>query len=130
LAPNLAMLRQLRDALSDKRLRLFFGITNAGDLFCTEELHTLAQQLPHLACHIACVNADASWQHETGFVTDSLLKQMEGEDFTAYDYYLCGPPAMIEAVSQILHEKGVDSYQILREEFVASGLNADESQVV
>ncbi|MBI3303178.1 MAG: 2Fe-2S iron-sulfur cluster binding domain-containing protein [Deltaproteobacteria bacterium] len=127
LAPNLAMLRQLGDALSDQRMRLFFGITNTGDLFCAEELHALTQQLPHFACHIACVNADASWQHETGFVTDSFLKQMEGEDFTAYDYYLCGPPPMIEAVALILYEKGVDSYQIFREEFVASGFTDDGS---
>jgi methane monooxygenase component C len=129
LAPNLAMLRQLGNALSDRPMRLFFGITNAADLFGTEELHALAQLLPHLSCHIACVNPDNSWQHETGLVTDSLLKQMEGEDFTAYDYYLCGPPAMIEAVAQILHQKGVDSYQVLREEFVASSLNTNESQV-
>ena len=124
LAPNLAMLRQLGDALSDQRMRLFFGITNTGELFGTEELHALAQQLPRLTCHIACVNPEASWQHETGLVTDSFLKRMEGEDFTAYDYYLCGPPAMIEAVAQILHKKRVDSYQILREEFVVSGLKS------
>jgi methane monooxygenase component C len=127
LAPNLAMLRQLGDALSDKPMRLFFGVTNAGDLFYTEELRALVQQLPHFACHLACVNPDANWQHETGLVTESFLKQMDGEDLTAYDYYLCGPPPMIAAVSQILQEKGVDPYQIFREEFVASGFTDNGS---
>jgi methane monooxygenase component C len=124
LAPNLAMLRQLGDAFSDRQMLLFFGITNPGDLFGTEELHAVTQQLTHLTCHITCINPDTIWQHETGFVTESFLKRMEGEDFSAYDYYLCGPPAMIEAVAQILHEKGVDSYQVLREEFVASSLKS------
>ncbi|HXG21938.1 MAG TPA: FAD-binding oxidoreductase [Methylomirabilota bacterium] len=122
LAPNLAMLRQLADALFPQPLRLFFGVTNAGDLFCEEDLHELAPQLPQLARHIVCINPDAHWRHEVGLVTESFLQHMAGEDFTAYDYYLCGPPAMIEAASRILHEKGVDSYQIFREEFIASGL--------
>jgi uncharacterized protein (TIGR02118 family) len=118
LAPNLAMLRQLADALSPQPLRLFFGVTNAGDLFCEADLHELAQQLPQLACYIACINPDTHWRHEVGLVTESFMQHMAGEDFTAYDYYICGPPAMIEAVSRILHEKGVDSYHIFREEFI------------
>src|SRR5262249_30897748 len=54
LAPNLAMLRQLEDALSPQSMRLFFGVTNAADLFCAEELRDLAPQLSQLAYHIAC----------------------------------------------------------------------------
>jgi len=124
LAPNLAMLRQLSNALYNQRILLFFGVTNAVDLFGMEELRTLVQQLPQFTCHLVCANPEVGWPHEKGLVTDCLLKRMEGEDFSAYDYYVCGPPAMIEAVAQILHQKGVDSYQVLREEFVASSLKS------
>ncbi len=127
LAPNLAMLRQLGDALSPQPLRLFFGVTQPGDLFCLDELKTLTQRLPQLACHIACSNPDANWPHDRGLVTESFLKHMDGADLTAHDYYLCGPPPMIEAMTAILREGGVDSYQILREEFVASGLTDEAS---
>jgi methane monooxygenase component C len=129
LAPNLAMLRQLGDTLSPQPMRLFFGVTNARDLFCADEVRALSRQLPQLACHLSCVHPDEQWRHEMGLVTDSFLQQMASEDFNAYDYYLCGPPQMIAAVVRILHERGVDSYQILREEFVASGLTDDESHV-
>jgi methane monooxygenase component C len=125
LAPNLAMLRQLGDALSPRPMRLFFGVTQPEDLFGVEEMRELTQRLPQLTRYITCSNPDADWQHDIGLVTESFLQQMAGEDLTTYDYYLCGPPLMIEAMAAILHERGVDSYQILREEFVASGVIDD-----
>ena len=125
LAPNLAMLRQLGDALSPRPMQLFFGVTHPADLFYVEELRELTPRLPQLARHIACSNPDADWQHQVGLVTESFLHQMADEDLTAYDYYLCGPPPMIEAMAAILHDRGVDAYQILREEFVASGVSHD-----
>jgi methane monooxygenase component C len=127
LAPNLAMLRQLGDALSPQPLRLFFGVSQPDDLFCADELHALTQRLPQLACHLACSSPDAAWPHDRGLVTDSFLQHMANEDLTAYDYYLCGPPQMIEAMAAILRERGVDSYQILREEFIASSLTDEAS---
>jgi NAD(P)H-flavin reductase len=78
-----------------------------------------------LARHIACSKPDANWQYDVGLVTESFLNQMANEDLTVYDYYLCGPPPMIKAMTAILCERGVDAYQILREEFVASGFPDD-----
>ncbi len=122
LAPNLAMIRQLSTQFYPKRIRLFFGVTNPGELHCKEEIESLQDALPDFAPYYACVNADESWEGDKGFVTDSLLKHMAEEDFTGYEFYLCGPPPMVEAVDKILQEKGVERSQIHREEFVPSGV--------
>lgn len=121
LAPNLAMIRQLSNQFYPKRIRLFFGVTNPGDLHCKKEIESLQEALPDFVPYYACANADESWEGDKGFVTDSLLKHMGGEDFAGHEFYLCGPPPMIEAVEKILREKGVERSQIHREEFVPSG---------
>ncbi|MEW5704500.1 MAG: 2Fe-2S iron-sulfur cluster-binding protein [Pseudomonadota bacterium] len=121
LAPNLAMIRQLSNQFYPKRIRLFFGVTNPGDLHCKKEIESLQEALPDFVPYYACANADESWEGDKGFVTDSLLKHMGGEDFAGHEFYLCGPPPMIEAVEKILREKSVERSHIHREEFVPSG---------
>ncbi|MBN4016283.1 2Fe-2S iron-sulfur cluster binding domain-containing protein [Rhodospirillaceae bacterium AH-315-P19] len=120
LGPNIGIIRQLATQFYPKRIRLFFGVTEPGDVFCKDEIAQLQEELPDFAPYFACANADEAWEGDKGYVTDSLLKQMAGEDFTDYEYYLCGPPAMVEAVDKILKEKNVDPSHVHREEFIAS----------
>lgn len=120
LGPNLAIIRQLATQFYPKRARLFFGVTNPDDVFCKDEIAQLQDELPDFAPYYACVNADETWEGDKGYVTDSILKQMADEDFTKYEFYLCGPPPMVEAVDKILKEKGVDPAQVHREEFAPS----------
>ena len=120
LGPNLGIIRQLGTEFYPKRIRLFLGITEPGDIFCREEIAQLEEKLPDFSPYYACVNADEAWKWDKGYVTDSLLKQMAGENLADYEYYLCGPPAMVAAVDKILKERNVDPSHVHREEFIPS----------
>jgi len=56
------------------------------------------------------------WHGETGFISKAmLLKSID--DLTLPIYYIDGPPAMVNAMQEILSEAGVDDDNIRTEEF-------------
>lgn len=56
------------------------------------------------------------WQAERGVISKDMLVKYIG-DLTGPIYYLCGPPAMVTAMRQILNSSGVDDDDIRTEEF-------------
>ncbi len=56
------------------------------------------------------------WQGETGFISKAMLLKYI-DDLTLPIYYIDGPPAMVNAMRQILSEAGVDDDNIRTEEF-------------
>ncbi len=55
----------------------------------------------------------------TGFIHEVLKREyLDGHpDPKQVDYYLCGPPAMIQAATKMLAELGVDPSQIAYDAF-------------
>lgn len=56
------------------------------------------------------------WQGETGVISKAMLQKYI-DDLTLPIYYIDGPPAMVNAMRQILSEAGVDDDNIRTEEF-------------
>lgn len=54
---------------------------------------------------------------EVGFITESLLKKYLGENLARYDFYLCGPPPMMEAMHKLMKNAGVPDAQVQSEKF-------------
>ena len=59
------------------------------------------------------------WTSHTGFIHEVLQREYldRHPDPKQVDYYLCGPPAMIQAATKMLAEFGVDPSQIAYDEF-------------
>ena len=119
LAPIMSMLRSLAATAPDDPATLFFGNTDAGDVFFERELAELAKDFPGLAVHHCVVRPAGHWDGDVGLVTDVLASRLE--DPAAHAYYLCGPPPMVEATRALLADKGVPSDQIFEETFLPSG---------
>lgn len=56
------------------------------------------------------------WHGETGVISNAMLLKYI-YDLTRPIYYIDGPPAMMNAMRQILSEAGVDDNNIRTEEF-------------
>lgn len=120
LAPVLAMLRHMAQEKVERPAQLYFGVTNQEDLFFVDELETLKTRLPQLDVKISVVNPDKEmWQGEVGFVTDAVKAHVK--NLPAWDFYLCGPPPMIEATMDLLKSEGVPEKHIFTEKFTPSG---------
>lgn len=104
LAPFLSMLEVLAREGSRRDIHLIYGVTRDLDLVLVEQLSGFASRLPNFT--FATVVADPASDHpRKGWVTQHMPEEMlaAGE----VDVYLCGPPAMVDAVRHYLDENGV-----------------------
>jgi propane monooxygenase reductase subunit len=119
MAPILALLRQMAESGNERPVTFYYGARTELDLFQREELAALATQLQFR--FVPCLSdtwADEWTQtegNETGMVT-AVLERRES-DLQAHDFYLCGPPPMIDAAMAMLESAGVPKEQIFFDKF-------------
>jgi 2-polyprenylphenol hydroxylase and related flavodoxin oxidoreductases len=117
LAPFTAMLEQIAERGSEHPLHLIYGVTHDSDLVEMDRLEAFAARIPHFTFS-ACVASPESRYPHKGYVTQHIepTHLNEGE----VDIYLCGPPPMVEAVSQYIREQGITPANFYYEKFAAS----------
>ncbi|MCY1439835.1 Benzoate 1,2-dioxygenase electron transfer component [compost metagenome] len=117
LAPFTAMLEKIAEQGSEHPLHLIYGVTNDFDLVETEKLADFAARIPNFT-YSACVANPESSYPQKGYVTQHIEpKHLNDGDV---DVYLCGPPPMVEAVSQYIREQGIQPANFYYEKFAAS----------
>jgi len=117
LAPMLSMLAHLRAEPPAHKVHLVYGVTNDEDLVETAALDDYAAKILGFTWQ-ACVANPASACPEKGYVTQYILPEhINGGDV---DVYLCGPPAMVEAVRKYFTDSGVTPASFHYEKFAAS----------
>ncbi|NML18083.1 benzoate 1,2-dioxygenase electron transfer component BenC [Azohydromonas caseinilytica] len=117
LAPFTAMLEKIAAEGSEHPLHLIYGVTHDADLVEMEKLQDFAARIPNFS-FTACVASDQSSYPKKGYVTQHIepAHLHDGE----VDIYLCGPPPMVEAVSQFIRERGIQPANFYYEKFAAS----------
>jgi benzoate/toluate 1,2-dioxygenase reductase component len=117
LAPILSMLEVLADEGTDQPVHLVYGVTQDGDLAERERIEALADRLPTLTWATTVADPDSAHPLK-GYVTAHLRDEhLHAGDC---DIYLCGPPAMVEAVRRFFVEKGVNPAHFHYEKFSAT----------
>lgn len=117
LAPLLSILYQMAEAGSERKVTLFFGVKEKKDLFYQDEIHSIAQKLPHFR-YVPVLSepvAEDQWQGATGYVTDVMAEQVQ--DGSNAEAYLCGNPLMIDAAVKLLQQIGVTEDRIFFDKF-------------
>lgn len=118
LAPLLSMLVDLARAGSRREIALVFGARTPADLYLRGEIEALREALPGLAFLPVVQEPVAAWTGAVGVVTDVLG---ERADWDATDAYLCGPPGMIDAATELLVARGVREQNVYFDAFVPTG---------
>jgi len=118
LAPFLAMLNKLEiDGLSHP-IHLIYGVNNDTDLVELDKLNHFAERLDNFT-FVTCVADEKSQNERIGFVTHHM-DTIPFQDIADFDLYLCGPPAMVEAVSQYLQVNSIKPSHFYYEKFASS----------
>ena len=120
LAPLLSLLRRMAEWADTQPVRLFFGVNREGELFALDELKQLQADLPQLQVTLCVWQAGEDWAGFRGTPADALqtaLAQAAG----APDIYVCGPPALIDAVERTAASAGLPAAQVFSERFAAAG---------
>lgn len=117
LAPFTAMLERIAEQGSAHPLHLIYGVTHDFDLVELDRLEAFAARMPNFSFS-ACVASPDSQYPQKGYVTQHIepCHLNDGD----VDVYLCGPPPMVEAVSQYIREQGITPANFYYEKFAAA----------
>ena len=115
-APIMSMLRTLADRHEHRPLWFIYGNNRWEDVIFREELETLKDRLELRLVHVL-TEPPTDWKGESGFVTKELLQKVLPSDAQKYEYFLCGPKPMSDAVQQGLHALRVPLKQVHSELF-------------
>lgn len=103
-----------------RKVYLFFGARTTKDIFYLEQYRELEKKYSNFKVIYALSDPLAEeeqkkWTGEKGFVHLSVDKFLDiGPQRQAF---LCGPPPMIEAVTEVLKEKGLENADIFYDKF-------------
>jgi len=119
LAPFLAMLETMSHTGSKYPIHLIYGVTNDVDLVLVDKLEEFGKRLPNFT-HACCVADEQAAYPQKGYVT-RYIEPAHVHDGDV-DVYLCGPPAMVDAVRNHMSEHGITSTSFYYEKFANSGV--------
>lgn len=114
--PMLSILRTLADRGDRRAHRLLLGARTWDDLILRHEIEELCGRLD-LSVVDVLEEPPEDWLGERGRIDATLLDRCLPERARAHDYFLCGPPPMVVAVSRQLRSRGVPLRRIHTERF-------------
>ncbi len=112
---------QLRRLHSKRRITFWYGARSKRELFYAEDFDGLAVEFDNFEWHVALSEPqpEDNWTGHTGFIHqviyDNYLKDHAAPE--ECEYYLCGPPLMIAAVKRMLEDLGVESENVMLDDF-------------
>ncbi len=120
LTPVLSMLNTICDANVRREVWFFYGVRNRREHAMYEHLKSIADRCDNVHLVVVYSNPSASCvegqdYHVKGWVSIDLFKKMLPSN--NFEFYICGPPPMMEAVTHGLEEWGVPAADIHFEAF-------------
>jgi len=95
----------------ERKVSYWYGARSKREMFYTEDFENIEKNFSNFSYHVALSEPlpEDNWKGNTGFihqvVLDNYLKIHEEPE--EIEYYLCGPPMMIDAVQKMLDSLGV-----------------------
>lgn len=95
-----------------RELHLFYGNRRTHEIIYRKELESVrADTVIHV------LSDDPNYPGETGFITTGLLRKYLPRELAAYEFLICGPPAMTRKLEDALAAESVPPRQIHHELF-------------
>jgi Na+-transporting NADH:ubiquinone oxidoreductase subunit F len=112
---------QLRRLDSKRKISYWYGARSKREMFYTEDFDTLAAEHDNFTWHVALSDPlpEDRWDGYTGFIHEVIYEHYLENHPSPEDceFYMCGPPMMTKAVLQMLYDLGVESDNILLDDF-------------
>jgi predicted ferric reductase len=116
ITPMLSMLRYMGDMGETRKVTLVWSNKTEADILCRDELETIKDKLPGFTCsHVLTRQKD--YRGPSGRLDDPLLRDLLSECSHDAPVFLCGPPAMMRDVRNVLRRIGFAGRRIYTERF-------------
>ncbi|THK40493.1 hypothetical protein E8Q33_13825 [Methylophaga sp. SB9B] len=116
ITPVLSMIRSRLAKENYTPMWLIYANKSEDEIIMRETLEAFTQKLPFTFAHVLSDPSD-DWMGETGYVDGDLLDEYLPEDADDIDYFVCGPPPMMDLVEPELQKRGVNARRIYSERF-------------
>lgn len=117
MAPIWSILRDMRERKDARKALFFFSGRNQEDLFLTNELFALEQELPDFR-YVPCLTRepeDSDWRAERGRIPQVLPRHVPNA--AGHEAYLCGSSSLIDACVGALKQAGINEASIFYDRF-------------
>ncbi len=115
------ILNQLDGVGSKRKISFWYGARSLKEMFYDDIFKDLEERHKNFTYHVALSNPEEedNWDGMTGFIHSHLCDAYlcSHEDPTEIEYYLCGPPPMINAILDALYNMGVEEDMIFYDKF-------------
>lgn len=115
ITPFLGMLRYMNSSDNGRDVVLLWGARDLSEVICKKELEDYASKFESFK-FVPVISNDNSYNGEKGFIDAKLIKKYTSNPFD-YDFYLCGPPIMMDIMIKNLKSLGVSKNNIYFERF-------------
>jgi ferredoxin-NADP reductase len=117
ITPLRSMLVTMAERGDARPVVLFYGARAADDLTFRDELLDLQQKM-NLRVLYVVEEPPAGWTGEEGRISaDILRKHLPPKQYKRWQYFVCGPTPMMDAMEKLLPEIGVPADKIHTERF-------------
>jgi predicted ferric reductase len=118
ITPLYSMLQALETRGDVRPVYMFHAANDFDDLTFREELAAMAERMPSLTLVTVLLRAGEDWEGERGFVNaDILTRYLPPSLYRRFQYLICGPGPLMDAMEEILPEIGVPADRIHTERF-------------
>jgi len=115
------ILHQLDGIHTKRKISFWYGARSKKEMFYDDIFRDLEKRYDNFTYHISLSNPDEEdhWDGMTGFIHTHLCDEYlcKHEDPTEIEFYLCGPPPMINAIINALYDLGVEDDMIFFDKF-------------
>jgi predicted ferric reductase len=115
ITPFLGMLRYMNSSDNGRDVVLLWGARYLSEVICKKELEDYASKFENFK-FMPVISNDNSYNGEKGFIDTKVIKKYTANPLD-YDFYLCGPPIMMDIMIKNLKSLGVSKNNIYFERF-------------
>ena len=112
---------QFRRIKTQRKVTFWYGARSLREAFYIEDFDRIQAENPNFSWHLALSEPlpEDNWTGYTGFIHQVVLEQYLKNHPAPEDieYYLCGPPQMLQACMSMLADLGVERENILFDDF-------------
>ena len=116
IAPLYSMCQTFAERGDFRPVLLFFGGRDEHRLSFRDGLEQLQKRM-NLKIVYVLEHPSQGWTGESGYITTEILRKYLPQQFRRYQFFVCGPPALMDSVEASLAEIGVPPHHMHTERF-------------
>jgi len=122
MAPMRSHLLDLLDTKkTDRKITFFYGARSVREMFYHDDFLKLEKEYPNFKYIVGLSEPmpEDNWKGPTGFIHNVAMEEYlkDHDDPSEIEYYMCGPPMMIDACDKMLYDLGVERDMIAYDSF-------------